>query len=73
MIGLEAPLWSEFVNKLADLEYMMFPRLAGYAELGWSKTSGRSWDEYKVRLGAHGPRLTALRVNFYQSSAIPWL
>jgi hexosaminidase len=52
---------------------MMFPRLAGYAELGWSKASGRNWDEYKVRIGAHGPRLKALHVNFYQSSAIPWL
>ncbi len=73
IVGIEAPLWTEYLTKPADLEYMMFPRLPGYAEIGWSKAEGRNWNEYKVRIGAHGPRLRALKVNFYQSSAIPWL
>jgi hexosaminidase len=72
LVGLEAPLWTELLKTLADLEYMAFPRLAGYAEIGWSKTDGRSWDEYKARLATHGPRLTAWNVNFYKSNEIPW-
>ena len=58
--GLEAPLWTETLKTLADLEYMAFPRLAGYAEIGWSKADGRTWDEYKARLATHGPRLKCL-------------
>jgi hexosaminidase len=72
LVGLEAPLWTETLVKLADLEYMAYPRLAGYAEIGWSVANGRSWDEYKTRLATHGPRLRAWNVNFYQSDAIPW-
>ena len=72
VIGVEAPLWTEFLSTIADLEYMAYPRLPGYAELGWSKSSGRNWDEYKLRLASHGPRLQAWKVNFYRSAAIPW-
>lgn len=72
LVGVEAPLWTEFLKTTADLEYLMFPRLIGHAEIGWSMVSGRSWDEYKKRLATHGPRLSAWNVNFYKSSAIPW-
>ena len=72
IVGLEAPLWSETLLTLADVEYMAFPRIAGYAEIGWSPATGRSWDEYKVRLGSMGPRLRALGVNYYSSALVPW-
>jgi hexosaminidase len=72
LVGLEAPLWTETLTTLADLEYMAYPRLPGYAELGWSTATGRTWDEYKTRIASHGPRLRAWNVNFYQSDAIPW-
>jgi hexosaminidase len=72
LVGLEAPLWTETVVTLADVEYMAFPRLAGYAEIGWSPSAGRSWAEYKTRIGAQGPRLRALGVNYHSSSLIPW-
>jgi hexosaminidase len=72
LLGLEAPLWSETLETLADVEFMAFPRLAGYAEIGWSPAAGRSWDEYRLRLAAHGPRLQALGVNFYPSPQVPW-
>lgn len=72
VLGVEAPLWSETLETMADVEYMTFPRLPGYAEIGWSPASGRSWDEYRLRLAAHGPRLAALGVNFYRSPSVPW-
>jgi hexosaminidase len=72
VLGVEAPLWSETLETLADVEFMAFPRLPGYAEIGWSPAEGRSWDEYRLRLAAHGPRLAAMGVNFYQSPEVPW-
>ncbi len=72
LVGLEAPLWSETLQTLADIEYMAFPRIAGYAEIGWSQATGRAWDEYKVRVGSQGPRWRELGIHFYESSAIPW-
>jgi hexosaminidase len=72
VLGIEAPLWSETLETLANVEFMAFPRLAGLAEIGWSPAVGRSWDEYRLRLGAHGPRLEAMGVNFYHAPEVPW-
>jgi hexosaminidase len=72
ILGVEAPLWAETLQTMADIEFMAFPRLPGYAEIGWSPATGRAWDEYRLRLAAHGPRLTALGVNFYRSPQVPW-
>jgi hexosaminidase len=72
ILGVEAPLWSETIQTIGDIEFMTFPRLLGYAEIGWSAAEGRGWDEYKTRLGVHSARLTALGVKFYRSSQVPW-
>ena len=72
ILGVEAPLWSETLNNLNDLEYMAFPRILGIAEIGWTPQAGRDWNEYKTRLAAQGPRLEALGVNFYASPEINW-
>ena len=36
ILGVEAPIWSETLATMDDLEYMAFPRLAGVAEVAWS-------------------------------------
>jgi len=72
VLGVEAPLWTETIVTRSDMDFMAYPRLPGYAELGWSPMAGRNWNEYKVRLGSHGPRLTALGVNFYRDTVVPW-
>ncbi len=72
IIGIEAPLWSETVTKMDEIEYMVFPRLPGYAEIGWTAASARNWEEYKVRLGKHGARFKAMDINFYPSPLVPW-
>lgn len=70
--GVEAPLWSETTQTLDDIEFLAFPRLAGHAEIGWSPADGRSWDEYKVRLGAQAARFAALGIDFYRAPSVPW-
>ncbi|WP_279580314.1 family 20 glycosylhydrolase [Fodinicola feengrottensis] len=70
--GVEAPLWSETLVTLSDIEYMAFPRLPGIAELGWSTAASHNWDAYKVRLGAQAPRWAAAGVNYYRSPQVPW-
>lgn len=71
ILGVEAPLWSETLRSSADIESMVFPRLPGIAEIGWS-AAGRSWEEYRLRLAAHGPRLEAMGIHFYRSPQVPW-
>ena len=72
IIGLEAPLWTETVQSMRDIEYMTFPRLLGVAELAWSP-KGQTWDDYRQRLAAHGERMEAMGINFFKSPDVDWL
>jgi hexosaminidase len=73
ILGVEAPLWTETIVTMEDIEYMLFPRLPGVAEVGWTPAQSRSWDEYKNRLAKHGPRMKAKGINFYRSARVPWI
>lgn len=72
ILGIEAPLWSETVTNIDEVETLVFPRLPGYAEIGWTAPSARDWDEYKVRLASHGKRFEAKSIGFYKSPLVPW-
>ncbi len=72
ILGVEAALWSETVSNMDEVEYMLFPRLPGYAEIGWTKPEDRNWHEYNLRLAQHGKRFEAMDIDFYRSLLIPW-
>ena len=72
ILGVEAPLWSETLRTLDDIEFMAFPRLPAIAELGWSPATTHNWPSFASRLGAYGPRWTQRDVNFYPSPQVPW-
>ena len=55
-----------------DIEFMLFPRLPGVAEVGWTASENRQWDEYKLRLANHGKRWQVMDINFYRSPKVPW-
>ncbi len=72
IIGVEAPMWAETITKLDDIEYLMFPRLPGVAETGWTPASMRNWDEYKFRLASHARFFEEMGINYYKSPRVPW-
>jgi hexosaminidase len=72
ILGVEAPLWTETITNMDELEYMVFPRLPGYAEIGWTSAELRKWDDYKLRLANHGKRFEAMEIDFYRSERVPW-
>ena len=71
ILGLEAPLWTETIQTMDDIEFMVFPRLLGIAELAWSPKFQR-WDEYRERLAAHGKSMEAMGINFFKSPDVDW-
>ena len=72
VLGVESPLWSETLATIRDVEFLAFPRLLAIAEVAWSPQERRGWDDFRQRLAGHGPRLTALGVNFHRAPSIPW-
>ena len=72
VLGVEAPLWSETVATMRDVEFLAMPRLAALAEVAWSPQEARGWETFRARLGAQAPRWSALGLNFYRAPEIPW-
>ncbi len=64
ILGIEAPLWSEFVWNSARLEYQTFPRLFAYAETGWTNPDQKDYPDFEKRLKTHLPRLDALGIKY---------
>jgi hexosaminidase len=72
ILGIESPLWTETVTNMEEMEYLVFPRLLGYAEIGWSPAEVRNWEDYKLRLSHHAERFEAMGLNYYASELIDW-
>ena len=47
--GLGCQMWSEWIPKVSDMHRQIFPRIAAYAEVGWSD-AGRDYDDFLRRL-----------------------
>ncbi|WP_435206629.1 beta-N-acetylhexosaminidase [Micromonospora sp. bgisy143] len=72
VLGVEAPLWTESVTSLADIEFLLLPRLPAIAELGWSPRATHDWAGFRDRLAGHGPRWSTAGITFHPSPEIPW-
>ena len=55
--GIEAPLWTELLDRPSDLDMMLLPRLPGVAELAWSLRPP-AWDDLRARLALQSRRWT---------------
>ncbi|WP_137844163.1 beta-N-acetylhexosaminidase [Microbacterium sp. 2FI] len=77
ILGVEAPLWTETIRALDDIDEMTFPRIAAAAEAGWSPATGasdlRTWASFRERVGAQGPLWASLGIRFHASDEIPWV
>ncbi|MEU1358324.1 beta-N-acetylhexosaminidase [Micromonospora zamorensis] len=72
VLGVEAPLWTESVTSLADIEFLLLPRLPAIAELGWSSRATHDWDDFRDRLARQGPRWATAGITFHRAPEIPW-
>ena len=72
IIGIECPLWTETVVVEDDIEYLVFPRLLAYAEIGWTQSDRRVTKEFLERLAKQSRIMKSQDINFYQSSKVNW-
>ncbi|TFV85027.1 beta-N-acetylhexosaminidase [Microbacterium sp. dk485] len=76
ILGVEAPLWTETVSSLADIDHMMFPRVASAAEAAWSpatiENEWRTWGSFRQRIAGLGPLWKSMGIGFFRSPEVPW-
>lgn len=72
VIGVEAPVWSEFVLSDTMMDNRFWPRTVAVSEVGWSPKENLDFIDFKTRLGKHGERLQLMGINFFRSPGISW-
>lgn len=65
ILGAQANLWNEHVQKFSHVEYMVLPRMSALAEVVWSPKDSRDWDGFSERLYTHNQRFAAMGANFH--------
>jgi hexosaminidase len=64
ILGLEFPLWSEWVPDRARLDYQVYPRLTAMAETGWTPRDRKDLADFRGRLEGFLRRLDILGVRY---------
>lgn len=50
IIGVEGPIWGEYISTLKRAFYMAYPRALALSEAGWSPMDVRSWENFSRKL-----------------------
>jgi len=75
ILGVEAPVWTETLSTMSEVEFMAFPRIAAIAEIAWSPAAGagsRDHDAFFARVAVLGAHLDALGVHYHRVRGVPW-
>lgn len=62
VIGVEVPVWTEYICDFDRLCYMLFPRFAAVAEVGWSEKKNRNYMSFERRFKAITPLLEKIGI-----------
>lgn len=48
--GVQANLWTEYIDNGKKAEYMAFPRMEALSEIAWSSKDKKNWQDFQQRL-----------------------
>ncbi len=71
IMGIESPLWTEWVSTREKLEFQIFPRMAAVAELAWSDPKTSDFQDFLDRLPILLEYYRSLGLNFSTISNKP--
>ena len=63
VLGIEACVWTEFIETERYFEFMTYPRLLALAEIAWRRKGPRDEAEFNARLEPHIEALRAKGIN----------
>ncbi|MHA1331635.1 MAG: beta-N-acetylhexosaminidase [Candidatus Hodarchaeales archaeon] len=70
ILGVEAPLWTEWVPNIDRIDWQVFPRLTAVAESGWTPKENKDYSSFRKRLKFFLRRLDLLGVKYAKESTV---
>lgn len=67
ILGVQANVWTEYLQTPGQVEYMVYPRASAIAEIGWTSLKQKDYSDFTNRLKTHFERLKYLAVNYAKS------
>ena len=64
VLGLGCQVWTEWIPDADKLERRVFPRIAAYAETGWSRKEDKNYPDFLRRLKRYVEILDARGINY---------
>ena len=64
VIGTGCQMWSEWIPTIGELHYQVFPRIAAYAEVGWTRLEHKDYQRFKSSLTQLQGRWTEKNIYF---------
>lgn len=65
ILGLGTQMWSEYIPTVEQMERQIFPRLAAYAEVGWTTLDQKSFERFEKKLERLKEWWNLKGINFY--------
>ena len=53
ILGLGCQMWGEWIPTVQRMNYQIYPRIAAYAETGWTEKSNKDFDRFKKSLSGY--------------------
>lgn len=66
ILGLGTQAWTEYLPTTVSLEKQIFPRLAAYAEVGWTELENKDFKRFTRSLEKLKARWTTMGIGFTQ-------
>jgi hexosaminidase len=71
VLGIQANVWTEYIQDEGHAEYMIYPRQCALAEVAWSQPESKDYRDFLVRMDAHYKRLEKWGVNYREPDYRP--
>ena len=52
VFGIGCQMWGEFIPTVESMNKKIYPRLAAYAEVGWTNPSNKDFDRFRNSLNS---------------------
>ena len=70
IIGLGCQMWGEWIPTNGDMHYKVFPRIAAYAEIGWTEKQHKDFNKFKLSLKNLQKRWSGKEIYFAPSEFV---
>jgi hexosaminidase len=71
ILGVQANLWTEYVDNYKHAEYMTMPRMAALSEVAWQAPGKKDWERFRIKVANLLKRYDAIGANYAKSAFRP--